>query len=309
LLLAQKTNQDLVQLNKDSLEYLTYFFDASNKKTQKAEQVQLYDVTRSMAQSSMFSELFGIKTAQSSMFFSSLPRVSFIPTANAYTAGGGIALMEIELGIEGALTAIYGVAKLAGRAIPIVGAAGLAYSYGQSVTNYITNAPKGSYRPVLANPLVTSGMLMYENFEDTLEFTGGDGGNNYISIPQSEQTTKLPAMDFKVMGRVDSQGYGDIVSAYFDIDPNANKPTTLSTPIPYQPKSILFTPDDRDSHLEWSKLPGFTPSMVKTWQEYFPYQGQLPDNYMSILYKNRLIFIFIFFFSFIFHSSLFFKNC
>jgi uncharacterized membrane protein YheB (UPF0754 family) len=272
LLLGQKTNQELVQLNKQSMEYLKYFFDVSEAKTQKAEEVRVYDVTRS--------------TAQSSMFFSSLPRVSFIPKANAYTAGSGLALMEIELGIEGALTAIYGVAKLAGRAIPIVGAAGLAYSYGQSVTNYITNAPKGSYRPVLANQLVTSGMLMYENFEDTLEFTGGDGGNNYISIPQSEQTTKLSAIDFKVMGRVDGQEHAGLVNAYFDIDPNANKPTTLSTPIPYQPKSILFTPND-DRLLEWSKLPGFTPSMVKTWQESFPDQSQLHDNLdMSVLYKK-----------------------
>jgi hypothetical protein len=288
LLLGQKTNQELVQLNKQSMEYLTYFFEASEKKTQKAEEVKVYDVSRSTDQSSTFSELFGIKTAQSSMFFSSLPRVSFIPTANAYTAGGGIALMEIELGIEGSLTAIYGVAKLAGRAIPIVGAAGLAYSYGQSVTNYITNAPKGSYRPVLANPLVTSGMLMYENFEDTLEFTGGDGGNNYISIPQSEQTTKLPAIDFKVIGRVDGQGHsGNLVNPYFDIDPNAGKPTILSTPIPYQPKSILFTPENSDNYLKWSQLPGFSPHMVKTWKESFPDQSQLPDNLdMSILYKK-----------------------
>jgi len=54
LLLAQKTDQELVQLNKESLEYLKYFFEASEKKTQKAEEVKVYDVTRSTAQSSMF---------------------------------------------------------------------------------------------------------------------------------------------------------------------------------------------------------------------------------------------------------------
>jgi len=105
-----------------------------------------------------------------------------------------------------------------------------------------------------------------------------------VSQQQSLRTTELPAMDFKVMGRIDPQGHGGLVSAYFDIDPNANKPTTLSTPIPYQPKSILL--DNRDRYMEWNKLPGFSPSMVKTWQEHFPYQGQFPDNYMSILYKN-----------------------
>lgn len=82
------------------------------------------------------------------------------------------------------------------------------------------------------------------------------------SQQNSLRTTELPVMDFKVMGRGDPQGYGNIVSAYFDIDPNAGKPKVLSTPIPYQPKSILFTPDDRDSHLEWSKLPGFTPHVL-----------------------------------------------
>jgi len=81
------------------------------------------------------------------------------------------------------------------------------------------------------------------------------------SLQNSLRTTELPSIDFKVMGRIDPQGYGGL-NPYFDIDPNASKPTILSTPIPYQPKSILFTPDDRDSHLEWSKLPGFTPHVL-----------------------------------------------
>jgi hypothetical protein len=51
MLLSQKTNQELVQLNKDSLEYLTYFFDASEKKTQSVmnsqddlKPVKIFDV-------------------------------------------------------------------------------------------------------------------------------------------------------------------------------------------------------------------------------------------------------------------------
>jgi ankyrin repeat protein len=100
-------------------------------------------------------------------------------------------------------------------------------------------------------------------------------------------TDKSPTIDFKVMGRVDPQGHGGLVNPYFNIDSNANKPTILSTPIPYQPKSILFTPDDQDCHLEWSKLAGFTPSTVKLWQEYFPDQSHLPNNLdMTILYKD-----------------------
>ena len=83
-----------------------------------------------------------------------------------------------------------------------------------------------------------------------------------VSQQQSLRVTELPTIDFKVMERVDSQGHaGGLVSAYFDIDPNASKPTILSTPVPYQPKSILFTPND-DRLLEWSKLPGFTPHVL-----------------------------------------------
>jgi hypothetical protein len=61
---------------------------------------------------------------------------------------------------------------------------------------------------------------------------------------------------------VNNQGVGSLTSAYFDIDPNAGKPTILSTPIPYQPKSILFTPEDSDNYLKWSQLPGFTPHVL-----------------------------------------------
>jgi hypothetical protein len=78
-----------------------------------------------------------------------------------------------------------------------------------------------------------------------------------ISQQQSLQTTELPDIDFKVR----HQGHGSLTSAYLDIDLNAGKPTILSTPVPYQPKSIIFTPND-DRHLEWSKLPGFTPHVL-----------------------------------------------
>jgi hypothetical protein len=249
LLLAQKTDGELVQLNKASLEYLKYFFDISEAKTQKAEEVKVYDVTRS--------------TAQSSMFFSSLPRVSFIPTANAYTAGGGIALMEIELGIEGSLTAIYGLGKGAvalgrtvlpiARGIPcatvVVGGVIGLHNAAQFEHEHPFLAPE--FNDIMTNPLIP------QDIKDRY-WQRATNDPKLVSQQQSLRVTELPSIDFKVMGRIDQQRHGDIVSAYFDIDPNANKQTTLSTPIPYQPKSILFTPDD-DRLLEWSKLPGFTP--------------------------------------------------
>jgi hypothetical protein len=72
-----------------------------------------------------------------------------------------------------------------------------------------------------------------------------------------------------------------------DIDPNAGKPSILRTPIHIPQKSILFTPDQREDWEELSRLPGFAPSMVKTWQESFPDQsGVIADMDMSILYKK-----------------------
>ena len=64
------------------------------------------------------------------------------------------------------------------------------------------------------------------------------------------------------MGRIDPQGYGNIVSAYFDIDPNAGKPTILSTPIPYKPKSILL--DDQGRYVKWNEVMRLSSALVKS---------------------------------------------
>ena len=238
-----------------------------------------YDVTRS--------------TAQSSMFFGSLPRVSFIPRVNADTLVFTTATAtEIELGFEGALTAIYGLGKGAlalgrtvlpiARGIPqatvvVGGAIGL---YQGAKFEHEHPWIGDDFNEIMLNPLVpqeTKDAMWKQMQNDPL----------LVGQRQSSQTTELPAMDFKVMGRVDGQGHsGNIVSPYFDIDPNAGKPTILSTPVPYQPKSILFTPDNQDRLLEWSKLPGFTPSMVKIWQESFPDHSDL-GNSMLILQKSN----------------------
>ena len=53
-------------------------------------------------------------------------------------------------------------------------------------------------------------------------------------------------------------------SFMMDIDLNANKPSVESFPIHHQPKSILFTPDDRDKLIQWNQLPGFMPSDFNT---------------------------------------------
>ena len=271
LLIGQKTNQELVQLNEQSMEYLTYFFEASEKKTQKAEEVRVYDVTRS--------------TAQSSMFFSSLPRVSFIPTANANPLVFTTAT-EIELSLETLAAAIYGLGKSGialGRTVlssgpamlPVAGfvtATSLTYRIGLDYANDVQKYSKlasSNNTPlkitaadyVLANRM---GGFDADNPHDmeSLEHIARGIAIERSNKQQSLRVTELPSIDFKVMGRVDGQGHGGLVNPYFDIDLNANKPTTLSTPIPYQPKSILFTPEDPDNYLKWSKLPGFTPHVL-----------------------------------------------
>ena len=291
LLLAQKTNQELIQLNKQSMEYLTYFFEASEKKTQKAEQVRVYDVTRSTAQSSMFSELFGIPTAYGSYVLNPP-----IIEAGSLLAGGG---MYYGLA-EGVLALGRTVLSSGPAMLPVAGfvtATSLTYrvglDYADDVQKYsrLASSHDTPVKVTAADYALANRMNVFDtdnphDMESLKHIARG------IAIEKSNKqtslwTAKLPTIDFKVMGRVDGQGHGVLVNPYFDIDLNANKPTTLSTPVPYQPKSILFTPDDRDSHLEWSKLPGFTPSMVKTWQESFPDQSQLADNLdMSILYKK-----------------------
>jgi superfamily II DNA/RNA helicase len=62
-----------------------------------------------------------------------------------------------------------------------------------------------------------------------------------------------------------------------DIDPNANKPTILSTPIVYQPKSIPFTPDDSSTLAKFGQLEGFMPSdLLNTGlKESYPDQSEL----------------------------------
>lgn len=279
LLLAQKTNQDLVQLNKDSLEYLTYFFDASNKKTQRAEEVKVYDVTKSTAQSSMFSELFGIPTAYgNTVNYNTLDPSQLHARALGYGVRGVIAVGRSVLSATS--TAFLEVATKLNLEY------NLGLRYANDVQRY-TKLASGSNRDItitsadyaLAN---SRGVFDLDNPYDMESLKHIARG---IAIERSDKqvslwTANLPDIDFKVIGRVDYQGHNPYL--YFDIDANTGKPTIL--PIPYQTKSILL--DNSDRYMEWNKLPGFSPSMVKTWQEYFPYQGQLPDNYMSILYKN-----------------------
>ena len=72
-----------------------------------------------------------------------------------------------------------------------------------------------------------------------------------------------------------------------DIDPNAGKPSLETFPVHYQPKSILFTPDERSILNDFGKLGGFTPDTWKILQEAFPDKSrEIEDFDMSILERK-----------------------
>lgn len=74
-------------------------------------------------------------------------------------------------------------------------------------------------------------------------------------------------------GRVDYQGQNAWLTHYFDIDSNAGRPSVENFSIATQPKSILFTQDDRDRYIDMDKLPGFIPT----------------NNYVSSILESSII--------------------
>jgi len=243
LLLGQKTDRELVQLNKDSLEYLTYFFEASEAKTRKAEKVKVYDVTRSTAQSSMFSELFGIPTAYgNTVNYNTLDASQLHARALGYGIRGVLAVGK------GALSAISTAVVDVATKLNLEYNSGLHYA--NDVQRY-TKLASGSNRDIT----ITSADYTLANSRGVF-----DPNNPYdmeslehiargIAIERNDKqmslwTAKLPTIDFKVIGKVDYQGHNPYL--YFDIDANTGKPTIL--PIPYQPKSILL--DNRDRYYD-----------------------------------------------------------
>ena len=135
----------------------------------------------------------------------------------------------------------------------------------QASTNYsrvyTPNAPEGSYLPALTSNPMLSGLNtgLFANTIDQMRFDGiipevdtstarnNSVGNHGRTMPIAHTATSALLQEIRM-----------------DIDPNASKPTILSTPIAYQPKSILFTPDDRSTFVQWSQLPGFMPGDFNT---------------------------------------------
>ncbi|PFX12133.1 Uncharacterized protein YbeQ [Stylophora pistillata] len=95
--------------------------------------------------------------------------------------------------------------------------------------------------------------------------------------PYSPEGSYLPALTGNPMisglntglfdNPVDQMKFDGIIQ---EVDANLDRPTITDFATHHKPRSILFTPDSRDSLAELSRLPGFSPSMVDTWQESFP---------------------------------------
>ena len=264
------------------------------------KQVPIYDVSSDETGdnpsmfSIVYSELFGIAKADAS------PVSGAMALGSNMLVDGGVT-MSLGWGARGVLS--LGGTMLSSAPASLIGSglvAGLAleYSsgqrYAQDIQRYSKIASNSSDDVkitasdyALAN---ARGVFDADNPQDmeSLEHIARGIAIERISNQQPLRTANLPVIDFKVMGRVDNQGHGGLVNPYFDIDPNASKPT------------ILSTPNDSDKILQWSQLPGFmpeirdfgqvegfAPSMYKTWQESFPDQSQdLNDFDMSVLYKD-----------------------
>ena len=275
---TEKPKQEIAQLNQNTLDYLTYFLDKLEKKAQKAEEVQIYDVSRSTAQSSMFStaysELFGIPTAYGNQVLDSTKAVAVSLTAST-SLYYGLAEGALALG-----RTVLPIARGIPQATVVVG--GLIGLHNAAQFEHDHPWISDDFTEIMLNPLVP---------QETKDEMWKQMQNDPLLVGQQQplRTANVAVIDFKVMGRIDNQGHGSLISPYFDIDPNASKLTILSTPIPYQPKSILFTPDDSNSSVftKFGQVEGFAPNMHKIWQEYFPDQSALIDDFnMSVLYKD-----------------------
>ena len=254
LLLAQKTNQELVQLNKQSMEYLTYFFEASEKKTQRAEQVRVYDVTRSRAQSSMFSdaysELFGIPTV-----YANTGSANAVYGSQIFGGGYGV----LRHAARGSLA--LGEMVLSGASAPIllsatVAAGGVIGLHNAAQFEHEHPWIGDDFNEIMLNPLVpqsTKDAMWKQMQNDPL----------LVGQRQSEQIVLLPHINVNELPQLNpfARHSSNTVSSIM-LDPKYNRPSIEIFPVHHQQKSILFTPDNQDYTLEWSKLPGFTPHVL-----------------------------------------------
>jgi hypothetical protein len=177
------------------------------------------------------------------------------------------------------------------------------YNEYQAATNYsrdyTLNAQEGSYLPALTGNPMLSGMNagLFANPVDQMRFDG--------IIPEVDTPTtrnNIVENHGRTMRIMQTETSALLREMRMNIDPNAGKPNLETFPVHYQPKSILFTPDDSSTIAEFGKtpgfiatepgsftLPGFAPSMVRTWQETFPDHSTLIDDFdMSVLYKDYL---------------------
>lgn len=256
---SQKHNREVIDLSPDSVflkKLLSTFeqdqdsevakmLEGIKEKQDSQETVPIYDVSNKtpiavkpkITVGYVFNELFGIQSAQA---------------AHPIAIGTGKALMYGSGMLLGAIAGNMAVEDYKNYQ--------LFSNYSRDYTPY---DPEGSYLPALTGNLMLSGANagLFANPIDQMRFDG--------TIPEvGTQTTRnnIVANKGRTMTVMDTET-SDLLR---NIDANLDRPNITGFSTHYQPRSILFTPDSRDSLAELSRLPGFSPSMVDTWQESFP---------------------------------------
>jgi len=230
--------------------------------------ISIYDVSKKTSAGFSLAEFSLINTAQASP-----------GGAVATTMSGGIVLQGLALAaaLKTSSSIASGAMNMA-RAFPqaalITGTTvGLATGLHNSAQFEMQHPLLSSeFNDIMTNPYIPQSVKdNYWQKATNDPLLGGTGNRTEITMPIMESETSILLRNLRM-----------------DIDPNANKPTILSTPIPEKPRSILFTPDDRNILRDLGRLEGFapvTPSLEDLTLSTPIYQQDWRD---LILYKDYL---------------------
>ncbi len=265
-LAAAKKSQQLqpVELSQETIRYLSNIFKINNSQTSTVDSSSVYSTTNNQLRFSL------VSTAQT------YPGASVTTTVSNNTQSTLGYIFSELFGIQSAqanpVAIAIGVEKVVVGTGVLLGAmvsnkAVKDYNEYQASTNYsrdyTLNAQEGSYLPALTGNPMLSGMNagLFANPVDQMRFDG--------IIPEVDTPTTRNNI-VENHGRTMPIMQTETSALLRNIDANLDKPTITDFSTHHQPRSILFTPDSRDSLAELSRLPGFSPSMLDTWQESFP---------------------------------------
>tara|TARA_B110000503_G_scaffold116771_1_gene176168 strand:+ start:6160 stop:13401 length:7242 start_codon:yes stop_codon:yes gene_type:complete len=182
----------------------------------------------------------------------------------ATTMGGGIIGQDLALAIAFKTSTFLSKAPIA---MGIVGAGRGLHNAAQFEAQHPLLSPE--FNDIMTNPYIS---------QKDKDSYWQKATNDPLFITRSNSVINMPVMQTELSGL--------LKEIRMDIDPNAGKPSLETFPVHYQPKSILFTPDDSDKILQRGQLPGFIPTPIDPSKllESFPIHEQ--DWKDLILYKK-----------------------